>query len=79
MKLKPWVGDVVEQLCIAEILNDAPMNSSERLALSGFSHLSGTNLSKRVYDGRKKGLIQKDSLVLSQSGCKTISKLLPAA
>jgi hypothetical protein len=48
------------------------------LALSGFSHLSGANLSKRIYDARRKGLIQKDSLALSQSGRQAISMLLPS-
>lgn len=44
------------------------------LALSHASHLSGQNLSKRIHDARKKGLIQKDRLALTVKGNKLVSQ-----
>jgi hypothetical protein len=44
------------------------------LALSHAAHLSGNNLSKRISDARKKGLIQKERLALTVKGNKLVSK-----
>jgi hypothetical protein len=44
------------------------------LSLSHAAYLSGQNLSKRVYDARKNGLIQKDRLVLTPKGNKLVAK-----
>jgi hypothetical protein len=81
----PGLGNL-ETLCLVlhqltKTVGEIPTTGrlERSLTLSGFSHLSGANLSKRVYDGRKKGLIQKDNLALSQSGRQSISKLLPPA
>lgn len=44
------------------------------LALSHAGHLSGQNLSKRIHDARKKGLIQKDRLALTAKGNKLVAQ-----
>jgi hypothetical protein len=44
------------------------------LQLSGTAYLSGINLSKRTYDARKKGLIQKDRLALTPDGRKLVAQ-----
>gem|GEM_PF-3198449 len=44
------------------------------LSLSHAGYLSGENLSKRIYDARKKGLILKDKLVLTTKGHKLVAQ-----
>lgn len=44
------------------------------LRLSHAGHLSGQNLSKRIHDCRKKGLIQKDAICLTPKGQLLVTK-----
>jgi hypothetical protein len=43
------------------------------LSLSHAAHLSGQNLNKRVYEARKRGLVQKDRLALTAKGHKLVA------
>jgi hypothetical protein len=44
------------------------------LMLSGAGYLSGANLSKRIYDARRIGLIQKGDLILTPKGRKLVAQ-----
>jgi hypothetical protein len=44
------------------------------LSLSHADHLSGQNLDRRVYDARKRGLVQKGRLALTAKGHRKVSK-----
>lgn len=60
---------IVLDAYLTKIGHEPDLDQLERsLVRSHASHLRGTNLSKRLYDCRKRGLIQKDGLGLTAKG-----------
>lgn len=60
---------------MTKIGHEPNLDQLERsLVRSHASHLRGTNLSKRLYDCRKRGLIQKDGLGLTAKGSQHVLK-----
>ena len=69
----------IETLCVvlgsfvSKLGQEPTMGQLETsLALSSASHLRGPNLTRRIYDCRKKKLIQKDALRLTAKGEKLV-------